>query len=237
MSFPAPPPAFFEALDTLGLSTADLPMEGFVAYLERLFAFNAHTNVTAVREPEKAWEWLILDAVAMFSAFDDEAPAKWIDIGSGGGLPAIPLALARPDVRLTLVEARGKKARFLRETAEALGLSNTRVLSERAEDLGQDGRHRQKYDLVTARAVAAMPTLLELTTPLLRVGGALLAPKGQKAEFELVDAAKAMHVLGAEVEARLDMPAGVLVLMRKVAPTPKRYPRLPGEPKRKPIGS
>ncbi len=171
------------------------------------------------------------------------SPATAIDLGSGGGVPGIPLALARPEVRWVLVDSVRKKADVLASMVTELGLSNVTVVAERAELLGRAPDHRERHDLVAARACAPLPTLAELALPLLAVGGSLVAWKGPLAagDEELARGTTALRELGGGTpELR---PAGhaalgghTLVVVRKERPTPARYPRRPGEPSRRPLG-
>lgn len=161
-----------------------------------------------------------------------------VDVGSGGGLPGLPLKIMRPDLALTLVEADQAKAAFLVQACASLGLKDVDVVARRAEEVGQDPRYRERFDVAVARALAPMPVLVELCLPLVRVGGRLLA---QKTETEDVGgAAHAIDVLGGSLRAVADAPSGArqggtVVIVDKVRPTPASYPRRPGLPKRKPL--
>jgi 16S rRNA (guanine527-N7)-methyltransferase len=158
-----------------------------------------------------------------------------VDVGSGGGMPGIPVAVARPDVEVTLLEADGRKAAFLVHAAASLGLA-VRVLAERAEDAGR-GPLREAFDVAASRALGPMPVVAELCLPLVRVGGRLLAMRTAAedagAPWELLGGG-APSVLPAPTAARGD---GVLVEVRKAAPTPDAYPRRPGLPARRPLAS
>ncbi len=155
-------------------------------YLALLLDANKQFNLTAIREPDAAWRRHIIDSLTVLPGIDAYPPdSTLIDVGSGGGLPGIPLAIARPNLRVTLMEATGKKARFLETCIAQLALPHTRVIAERAEVVGQDSAHRQHCDLAVCRAIGPIGELLEYTLPLLRVGGRLLAMKGPKAEQEL----------------------------------------------------
>ncbi|MGH2418637.1 MAG: 16S rRNA (guanine(527)-N(7))-methyltransferase RsmG, partial [Candidatus Limnocylindria bacterium] len=160
-------------------------------------------------------------------------------LGSGGGVPGIVLALARPDMAWTLVDSARKKTEALRGFAGALGLANVTVIAQRAEILGRDPAHRERYDLVTARACAALPVLAEYALPLVGLGGAVVAWKGLLGEEELLGGRAAASRLGGELEVRgTGVPAlgdHRFVLMRKVAATPDSFPRRPGEPARRPL--
>ncbi len=161
-----------------------------------------------------------------------------VDVGSGGGLPGLPLRIARPDLAVTLIEADEAKAAFLVRACAALGLSGVEVVARRAEAAGQDGRYRERFDVAVARALAPMPVLAELCLPLVRVGGRVLA---QKTDREDVDRARrAIELLGGSLDAVLPAPSksrrsGTVVEVSKVRPTPSEFPRRPGVPGRKPL--
>lgn len=204
-------------------------------YLALLLETNRSFNLTAVTDPGEAWRKHILDSLSLVPSFAARPElSQVIDVGSGGGLPALPLAIALPDRKFTLLEATGKKARFLDDTRRALGLDNVGVVSERAEDFAQ-GAGRARFDVVTSRAVSRMSVLLELTLPFLRTGGLCLALKGEQAEQEIHEARRALSVLGGTVSAVQRTSTGTIVRIDKHAPTPAKYPRRPGEPKRAPL--
>jgi 16S rRNA (guanine527-N7)-methyltransferase len=211
------------------------------AYVALLLEANARLNLTRIKEPLDMARLHLLDALSALPLLDGLAPSRALDLGSGGGVPGIVLALARPYVAWTLVDSVGRKADAMRGFVDALGLANVAIVAERAEILGRDPDHRERYDLVTARACAALPVLAELALPLVRVGGALLGWKGSIPDDEL----RAGRVAAAELGGAEPVvePTGVdalgdhrFVLVRKVGPTPVRYPRRPGEPGRRPLG-
>lgn len=161
-----------------------------------------------------------------------------VDVGSGGGLPGLPLKITRPDLSMTLVEADHNKAAFLVQACAKLGLSDVDVIAKRAEELGQEPRFREAFDLAVARALAPMPTVVELCLPLVRVGGRLLAQKTNKEEA--ASAERAIGLLGGSLEAIVAAPSdarrsGTVMIVSKVRPTPTTYPRRPGVPARKPL--
>jgi 16S rRNA (guanine527-N7)-methyltransferase len=161
-----------------------------------------------------------------------------VDVGSGGGLPGLPLKIARPDLRVTLVEADQDKAAFLVRACATLGLHDVEVVARRAEEVGRDPLYREAFDVAVARALAPMPVLAELCLPLVRVGGRLLA---QKTDSEDVNGAgRAIEAMGGAVKVVVAAPsaargAGTVVIVDKVRSTPPAYPRRPGVPGRKPL--
>ena len=163
---------------------------------------------------------------------------RLVDVGSGGGLPGLPLKIAHPDLEVTLIEADQDKAAFLVQAAARLDLRGVEVLAVRAEDAGRDPRYREAFDVAVARALAPMPTLVELCLPLVRVGGRLLAQKTEKED--VARAASAVELLGGRLGAAIGAASrarasGVIVVVDKVGPTPRAYPRRPGLPSRKPL--
>jgi 16S rRNA (guanine527-N7)-methyltransferase len=179
---------------------------------------------------------LIDDSLVLLDFLGDAR--RLVDVGSGGGLPGLPLKLARPDLHLTLVESDQRKAAFLLQAAARLRLSDVEVVGRPAEEVGHDLRYRESFDVSVARALAPMPVLVELCLPLVRVGGRLLA---QKTERE--DASRATHaieVLGGSLDSvvaarSVVRSAGTVVIVRKVAATPREFPRRPGVPRRRPL--
>ncbi|MBK6941580.1 MAG: 16S rRNA (guanine(527)-N(7))-methyltransferase RsmG [Planctomycetes bacterium] len=210
-------------------------------YVDLLFEANAKFNLTAIQDRGVAWETLIVESLDLLPFLESvPAGARVVDIGSGGGVPALPLAIARPDLRFTLIDGTGKKARFLEETAAALGLENVRVLNGRSEDFAHERRVRESFDVATARAVGEVRELVELTLPLLKVGGFLLAPKGQKGEAEALAATNASSLVGGGMPEvlRVERPSEkslVVVRVTKVEKTHTSYPRPPGKPKSDPL--
>jgi len=166
------------------------------------------------------------------------AARRVVDVGSGGGLPGLPLTISRPDLSVTLVEADQAKAAFLVHACAVLGLAGVEVVARRAEDVGRDPRYRETFDLAVARALAPLPVLAELCLPLVRVGGRLLA---QKTERESAAGAQGViELLGGSQPIVIPTPSaarrtGTVVVVEKVRSTPARYPRRAGVPSRKPL--
>ena len=196
-------------------------------------------NLTAVNDEEAA-EKHYRDCLAARGLLERlPAGSRVLDLGSGAGFPGLVLASVCPDLSFTLLDATAKKCDFLRETAETMGLTNVEILCGRAEDVGR-GELRESFDLVTARAVASLRELIELALPLLKTGGTLLAYKGANYQAEIDEAAHALAELCGEVGAvTAYILAGgdrrALVTVRKLAPTPAKYPRRPGMPHKRPL--
>ncbi|MBI1370629.1 MAG: 16S rRNA (guanine(527)-N(7))-methyltransferase RsmG [Planctomycetes bacterium] len=234
----APTAAFTQGCATIGVVLPDEQVALLGRYLFELLETNKLFNLTAIREPEAAWMRHVLDSLSVVPLL--EGVHRMIDVGSGGGLPGMVLAIARPQVKVTLLEATGKKAKFLRETAGKLGLGNVEVVNERAETAGQDKRYRERFDMAVARAVGPLNVLLELTLPLVQVGGRVVAMKGKRAEEELQAAGDALMVLGGgEVNVYEALPGleddADLIEVVKDHATGKTYPRRPGVPKTEPL--
>lgn len=231
-----PPPLFHDACSAQGLKLDPNQLDTLARYLERLLEVNQHLNLTAVRDPDTAWMRHVFDSLTLLNWMNGDPGQQALDLGSGGGLPGIPLAILRPDISWTLVDSVAKKARFLEETAAELGLENVTVRSERAEVLGRLPETREQFHLVTARAVARLPALLELTVPLLRVKGRLFAMKGEKAGEELAESGIAMERLKVRLRHRVPTPeGGTLLLFKKHEATAKKYPRPVGVPGKEPL--
>jgi 16S rRNA (guanine527-N7)-methyltransferase len=232
-----------EQAERLGLEVPTELWALLERYLDALLSANERFNLTGVRERDEAWRRHIVDSLTLLPLLDETPQgARVVDVGSGAGLPGIPLAICRGDLAVTLVDSTGKKARFMEEVSAELGLSHTRVLNERAEVLGQRRGEREAYDVATCRALGPLPEVLEYTLPLLRVGGELLAMKGPSVEGELEGAGDALQILGGgELEVLDAYPEGfdlrtVLVRVTKARPTPRMYPRPPGQPRHEPLG-
>lgn len=229
----------------LGIPLDDARLDQFARLRDLLLDWNTRVNLTAITDPAEVVTRHFLDALTVTAAIPRE---HWgdaltlMDVGSGAGFPALPLAIAFPQWRVTSLEATGKKVRFQEVAIEALGLANMRALAGRAEDLAHTSTHRAQYDVVTARAVAALPTLLEYCVPFARTGGRTVAPKKGDLAEEIHQGARAAEILGATLlppiavtVPPLDDGRVLLVAMRE-RPCPKQYPRASGAPQRRPLG-
>jgi 16S rRNA (guanine527-N7)-methyltransferase len=230
------PTDFARAMEQHGIAFDDGDLARLGRYLDLLLEANTRFNLTAITEPAEAWSRHVGDSLTLLPLLVSLDAQTVIDVGSGGGMPGIPLAIAMPDVCFTLLEATGKKARFLETVAADLALPNVEVVADRAETIGRDReRHREHYDVAIARAVGRLAVLLELTVPLVRVGGHLLAIKGERAGEEIDEAKQALHLLHSHFIDTHRTETGTIVVIEKMRRTPKLYPRRPGEPKRVPL--
>jgi 16S rRNA (guanine527-N7)-methyltransferase len=213
----------------------------FAAYQRLLLEWNTKFNLTAITDPAEIERRLFLDALLLVPVIARLADptARLVDIGSGAGFPGLPLAIVQPDRPVTLIEATGKKAAFLSHVIAELGLGQARARHARAEEFAHLPNERAGCDLVTARAVASLPSLIELAMPLLRVGGHAIFPKGLDLDEELAAGRRAAGLLGARISSDETVPAMAtrIVVVTKERPTPDRYPRRAGIPAREPLGA
>jgi 16S rRNA (guanine527-N7)-methyltransferase len=210
-------------------------------YEKELLEWNQKFNLTAIRDAESIRTKHFLDSLSCVLAWKASPPNQLIDIGTGAGFPGIPLKILYPTLRLTLVESVGKKAMFCQHLVRVLGLEHVDVIQARAEDLGQTAQHREKYDWAVARAVANLKVLSEYLIPLVRLGGAMLAQKGESGPAEAQSAEESMKLLGGKLKQLIPvhLPSVAedryLVVVEKVAATPPKYPRKPGIPMKQPL--
>ncbi len=232
------PEDFFESIHNLNIVFDEGDVQQLGKFIDLLLDTNRLFNLTAVKDHSEAWTKHILDSLSLIPLLTDEGVEHVIDIGSGGGLPGIPLAITMPQATFSLVESTKKKAVYLDQVVSQLGLDNVTVLAERAEHLATpEGGFRGIADAVIARAVGHLNVLLELTIPFVKVGGVLIAIKGKKTPQEIEEASKALQLLYATVEKTVRTSTGTIVVVRKLKATPKKYPRVAGEPKRSPLGT
>jgi len=212
----------------------------FEMYATMLVEWNQKMNISAIRTIDDIWVKHFCDSLSLLSMFKDDFPKSWIDIGTGGGFPGIPIKIMKPEIELALVDSVEKKIDFCRNVLELIGL-NANVIKARAEDLGQDPVYREYFECTCARAVASLPILCEFLLPLTKVGGYMLIQKGGNAYEELNQAERALSTLGGELEKIEKIKIrGVkedrfLIKIRKIRPTPSQYPRRVGMPAKRPL--
>lgn len=206
-----------------------------------LMEWNARIDLTAVLDPVEMADRHYLDSAAPLAKGLIPQGARVVDVGTGAGFPGVPLAILRPDLHVTLLDALRKRVDFLQAVIDELGLSATAV-HMRAEDAGRSPGFREAYDLAVSRAVATTPVLLELMLPLLKVGGSAIAWKGPGVQEELAQGKRAAHLLGGEIGGVLEAPIPgrdwqhVLLMCGKKQKTARQYPRRAGTPGKNPLG-
>lgn len=201
-------------------------------------------NIIGARDVDEILLKHVLDSLSCLVFQPLQQAVSVVDVGTGGGLPGVPLKVARPSLTISLVESTVKKATFLRQTLQHFHLGDTTVLPYRAEDVGRLPGHRAAYDVATARAVASLAVIAEYCIPLVKVGGHVIAMKGQPARDEIEAGNNAAEQLGARISEIIDVPLvpglGLthrrLVILEKHSPTPEKYPRRTGVPKKTPLG-
>ena len=215
--------------------------EALEQYESELLIWSQRMNLTAIKAPEQVRTKHYLDSLSCMCVMRDTDMSRVIDVGSGAGFPGLPLKIINPSSAFTLVESVGKKVQFCRHIVELLELEQTAVIQSRAETVGQMAEHRQQYDWAVARAVANLPILVEYLLPLVRIGGAILAMKGDSAPAEAHHAEYAIQVLGGHLRKLVPviLPGVVeeryLVVIDKIAATPPKYPRRTGIPTKRPL--
>jgi 16S rRNA (guanine527-N7)-methyltransferase len=230
-----------QAHDLLGVRLSRRQIKAFEIYERELLAWNARTNLTAIRDPREIRNKHFLDSLSCLLVLREGSTERVIDVGTGAGFPGLVIKIALPGVQLTLVDSVGKKVDFCQHLVSVLALDGVEVIQERAEAIGQDPRHRQCYDWALARAVANLSVLAEYLLPLVRVGGGMLAMKGESGPAEAHTADHAIHLLGGHLRQLVPvMLPGVadkryLVVADKVAATPDGYPRRTGIPIKRPL--
>lgn len=235
--------AFATVVNELRMPLISGQLALFDLYAHRLLAENQRTNLTSTADRESLYERHFAESLAILRSLETRGVelSPMIDVGAGAGFPGLPIKIARLEVQLTLLEATGKKARFLEAMVAELGLADARVVQGRAEDIAREPAHREMYRLALARAVAPLPVLVELALPFLATGGALAAPKGSAMQREVRASANALVALGGEIEAVMPLvlpgerPKQTLVIVRKTGVTPQQYPRRAGMPTKRPL--
>lgn len=232
---------FIISLKEQGIELDEYQQSQFATYFEQLVEWNEKMNLTAITDEPSVYLKHFYDSVTAAFYYDFNGQKTICDVGAGAGFPSIPLKICFPDLAVTIVDSLNKRIGFLEHLAEELKLKNVTFVHARAEDFGQDNKYRQKFDIVTARAVARLSVLSELCVPLVKKGGVFIAMKGAAAEDELTDAKKPLSVLGAEIKAShsfllpIEESERNIYVFNKLKDTPGRYPRKPGIPNKSPI--
>lgn len=235
------PEEFYQALKNSGFDISHQQKKQFHQYFQLLVEWNQKINLTAITDEEEVYLKHFYDSVAPVLQGDIvDAPIQLLDIGAGAGFPSLPMKILCPKLEVTIIDSLNKRISFLHLLAEELELENVRFFHGRAEDFAHNKHFRGQFDIVTARAVARMQILSELTIPYLKTNGRLIALKASHAENELIQAEHALTVLFAKVMENRDylLPNGdsrTLTIVEKKKETPNKYPRKAGMPTKKPL--
>lgn len=234
-------------LEKLNIDRPEEKAETLMAYMDGILKANENVNLTAITDREEFIDKHIIDSLLAISSSEVKDAKKIIDMGTGGGFPGVPLAVAFPDKEFLLVDSLNKRIKIIEELCERIGIKNVRAVHGRAEEMARKPEYREGFDLCVSRAVANMNTLSEYCLPFVKIGGSLIAYKGPDCESEIKEAIKAIEILGGKLD-RIEK-AGIeltdfdgkldyeheLVYVHKVDETPKAYPRKAGTPAKKPL--
>lgn len=235
------PETFYSLLDQQNINLTDQQKAQFERYFELLVEWNEKINLTAITEKEEVYLKHFYDSIApILQGLIENQEIKLLDIGAGAGFPSLPMKILYPQLDVTIIDSLNKRINFLQLLAEELDLEGIHFYHGRAEDFAQDKSFRAQFDIVTARAVARMQVLSELTIPYLKVGGKLLALKASNAPEELTEAKNALNLLFSKVENNISytLPNGdprYITIVEKKKETPNKYPRKAGMPNKRPL--
>jgi len=227
----------------LGIKLSPEQLEQFEVYYRELTDWNTRMNLTSITDYDEVQVNHFLDALTVALVWQPKSGNRpsAIDIGSGAGIPGIPLKITFPDLKLVLLESTTKKTVFLKHLCEQLGLDDVEVITGRAEEIARREQYREQFELVLSRAVAPLSTLVELTLPFCNMGGKFVAHKRGDMAGEVEQADRAISILGGSMRGTktVDLPEfpdqRCLVVIDKVSPTPEKYPRRPGMPSKRPL--
>lgn len=232
---------FDEMVKELNIEVTDKMKEQFDQYYELLVEWNKVMNLTGITEYDEVNSKHFIDSISIVKAIDMNTVDSVIDIGTGAGFPGIPLKIAFPHLKVTLLDSLNKRIKFLDTVIEELGLENISTIHGRAEDFAKKGEYREQYDLCVSRAVANLSTLSEYCIPYVKVNGSFIPYKSGEIDEELMQSEKAVKILGGTIEnaVKFQLPGTDIgrsfVIIRKVKNTGKKYPRKAGLPSKEPI--
>lgn len=230
-----------KAFEELNISYDENLLSKFEIYMDSILEWNKKVNLTAITEKEEFIRKHYIDSVLCYNFEEMKKAKRVIDVGTGGGFPGIPLALLFPEKEFTLMDSLKKRLKIIDDLSKEIGINNIVTLHGRAEDMGRNKEHREKYDICVSRAVANLATLSEYCLPFIKKGGNFLAYKGTKAEDEIKEASKAIFLLGGKIqrEEKISLPGYDLnhniIVIDKMQNTSAKYPRKAGIPSKEPL--
>lgn len=233
--------SFLKDLDELKISLSEKQLMQFMSYYELLIEWNQKINLTAITDFDEVIKKHFIDSLSLIKAYDITKSADVIDIGTGAGFPGIPLKIAFPNLKITLLDSLNKRVHFLQTVIDELSLEDICAIHGRAEDFAKKGKLREQYDLCVSRAVANLSTLSEYCIPYLKVGGFFISYKSEKIAEEKIAAEHAISLLGGKIENQVEfmIPGSDiyrnLFVIRKCKETPNKYPRKAGLAAKEPI--
>ena len=229
------------ALEQLNIPYTEETLEKYRLYMEGIIEWNEKVNLTSITDKDEFIKLHFIDSIMSVPCEEFQKANKIIDVGTGGGFPGIPLALAAPDKEFVLMDSLNKRIKIINQLCEEIGITNVTAVHARAEELAKNKGHRQQYDLCVSRAVANLSTLSEYCLPFIKKGGWVLSYKGPDTDKELSDAKKAIKILGGQIDreelASLES-SGLehkIIFIKKVKDTPAKYPRKAGTPSKDPL--
>ena len=229
------------ALEQLNIPYTEETLEKYRLYMEGIIEWNEKVNLTSITDKDEFIKLHFVDSIMSVPTEEFQKANKIIDVGTGGGFPGIPLALAAPDKEFVLMDSLNKRIKIINQLCEEIGITNVTAVHARAEELAKNKAHRQNYDLCVSRAVANLSTLSEYCLPFIKQGGWFLSYKGPDTDKELADAKKAIKILGGQIDreelASLES-SGLehkIIFIKKVKDTPAKYPRKAGTPSKEPL--
>lgn len=232
---------FIKLLEEKGISLSPHQLRQLDTYFHELVYWNKKINLTAITEKEDVYYKHFYDSITLSFFYDFHRPLQLCDVGAGAGFPSLPLKICFPEIKVTIVDSLNKRIHFLTSLIDSLGLENVSVFHDRAETFAKNKGFREKFDVVTARAVAKLPVLCEYCMPLVAVGGNFMAMKGASVTAELESSKNAFEVLGGKLHSieSLTLPGENsqrhIIRIEKVKNTPNTYPRKPGTPNKRPL--
>ncbi|RXZ83865.1 16S rRNA (guanine(527)-N(7))-methyltransferase RsmG [Paenibacillaceae bacterium] len=235
------PKWFISLIAEQGVSLTSVQQEQFEQYFKLLVEWNERMNLTGITERAAVYEKHFYDSVTLSACVNMNEVQTIADIGSGAGFPSLPLKICYPQLKVTIVDSLNKRIQFLKQVVQDLGLADVTCVHGRAEDIARDKQHRDNYDLVTARAVAKLAVLNEFCLPFVKTGGLFAAMKGTEPDQEIKDAGKSLKVLKGKLISthNLKLPNEQsdrhILVIEKMAPTPREYPRKAGTPLKTPL--